>query len=37
MDDPRVRPALERVRVTAETYGYPALDRRAAALLDGAA
>ena len=35
MDDPRVGPALERTRVTARAYGYPALERRAAALLDG--
>ena len=35
MSDPRVGPALERTRETAATYGYPGLERRAAALLDG--
>ena len=34
MSDPRVGPALERARETAVTFGYPGLERRAAALLD---
>ena len=34
LSDSRVGPALERTRETAVTYGYPGLERRAAALLD---
>ena len=37
MSDQRVGPALERARETAVTFGYPGLERRAAALLESAA